>query len=114
MRERPMHLKNIPFCVTDWETVPAETYPGDAGHAIWRTQHFGDIRVRLVDCSPGYVADHWCAKGHIIFCIKGEMTTDLMDGRSFQLKAGQSYQVADNDGHHRSHTDIGVKLFIVD
>ena len=53
MRERPMHLKNIPFGVTDWETVPAESYPGDAGHAIWRTQHFGDIRVRLVDCSPG-------------------------------------------------------------
>jgi quercetin dioxygenase-like cupin family protein len=109
-----MHLKNIPFCVTDWQNLPAETHAGDAGQATWRTQHFGDIRVRLVDYSPGYVANHWCAKGHIIFCIKGEMTTDLMDGRSFQLKAGQSYQVADNDGQHRSRTDSGAQLFIVD
>src|SRR6187399_2830020 len=114
MRERPMHLKNIPFGITNWETVPAETHQGHAGHATWRTQHFGDIRVRLVDYSPGYVADHWCSKGHIIFCVDGELVTDLKDGRSFTLKPGMSYQVADDDGEHRSHTDKGARLFIVD
>ena len=64
--------------------------------------------------SPGYVADHWCSKGHIIFCVDGELVTDLKDGRSFTLKPGMSYQVADDDGQHRSHTDKGARLFIVD
>jgi quercetin dioxygenase-like cupin family protein len=109
-----MELKDIPFGVTDWGAVPAETHAGERGHATWRTRQFGDIRVRLVEYSPGYLADHWCAKGHIIFCVQGEMTTELMDGRSFLLKEGQSYQVADNDGQHRSHTEAGALLFIVD
>jgi hypothetical protein len=114
MREDRMRLKNIPFSVTDWDAVPEEVHPGEKGNATWRTRYFGDIRLRLVEYSPGYLADHWCAKGHIIFCIRGEMMTDLMDGRSFRLTAGQSYQVADNDGRHRSHTVLGARLFIVD
>jgi len=109
-----MQISNLPFGITDWDSVPADVHPGERGHATWRVQQFGDIRVRRVDYSPGYLADHWCAKGHIIFCIAGEMTTDLADGRSFRLTAGQSYQVADNDGQHRSHTEAGAQLFIVD
>ena len=84
------------------------------GVATWRTQQFGDIRVRVVDYSPGYTADHWCAKGHILYCLDGELVTDLEDGRSFTLTPGMSYQVADDDGRHRSHTDKGARLFIVD
>ena len=109
-----MRIDNIPFGTTDWQSVAPTTQKGDAGVATWRTRQFGEIRVRLVDYSPGYVADHWCSKGHIIFCVDGEMTTDLKDGRSFTLKTGMSYQVADNDGEHRSHTDTGARLFIVD
>jgi hypothetical protein len=109
-----MDLREIPFGITDWASVPTETHAGERGHAIWRTRQFGEIRVRLVEYSPGYLADHWCAKGHIIFCVKGGMTTDLMDGRSFLLKQGQSYQVGDNDGRHRSRTETGALLFIVD
>jgi hypothetical protein len=109
-----MRIENIPFGTTDWTGVQSSTHQGDAGVATWRTQQFGDIRVRLVDYSPGYVADHWCSKGHIIFCVGGEMTTELKDGRSFKLKTGMSYQVADDDGEHRSHTDTGAQLFIVD
>lgn len=109
-----MRIDNIPFGITDWSAVAPEVYKGEAGFATWRTRLFGDIRVRLVEYSPGYRADHWCAKGHIIFCVNGEMTTVLKDGRSFDLKAGQSYQVADNDGEHRSHTERGALLFIVD
>ena len=109
-----MRIDNIPFGTTDWAALAPTTHKGDAGVATRRTQQFGDIRVRLVDYSPGYVADHWCSKGHIIFCVDGEMTTDLKDGRSFKLQAGMSYQVADNDGEHRSHTDKGARLFIVD
>lgn len=109
-----MRIDNIPFVTTDWAKVPPTTHKGDSGVATWRTQQFGDIRVRMVEYSPGYVADHWCPKGHIILCLDGEMTTDLRDGRSFNLAAGQSYQVADNDGEHRTRTDKGVRLFIVD
>ena len=70
--------------------------------------------MRLVDYSPGYVADHWCGKGHIIFCVDGELVTDLKDGRSFKLAPGMSYQVADNAEPHRSRSTLGATLFIVD
>jgi len=82
--------------------------------ATWRTRQFGDIRVRMVEYSPGYMSDHWCEKGHILFCVEGELQTDLEDGRSFTLKPGMSYQVADGGEPHRSHTATGARLFIVD
>jgi hypothetical protein len=82
--------------------------------AVWRTCQFGSIRVRMVDYSPGYRADHWCPKGHILLCLEGELHTDLQDGRTFVLTAGTSYQVADNAEPHRSFTATGAKLFIVD
>jgi len=83
--------------------------------ATWRTLEFGDIRVRVVDYSPGYLADHWCDRGHIIYVVDGELDTELKDGRSFTLTAGMSYQVSDHgDAAHRSSTRTGAKLFIVD
>ncbi len=82
--------------------------------AYWRTLHFGSIRVRRVEYTPGYFADHWCVKGHILFCIEGELQTELKDGRQFTLKAGMSYQVADNAEPHRSSSPSGAALFIVD
>jgi hypothetical protein len=109
-----MQLSNIPFGTTDWSTVEPTTHKGDAGVATWRTRQFGDIRVRMVDYSPGYLADHWCQKGHILFCLEGELHTDLADGRSFRLTAGMSYQVADGAEPHRSHTATGARLFVVD
>ena len=109
-----MQMSDIPFGTTDWASVEPTTYKGDTGMATWRTRQFGAIRVRMVDYSPGYLADHWCQKGHILFCIDGELETDLADGRSFKLKPGMSYQVADGAEPHRSHTAIGARLFVVD
>jgi hypothetical protein len=109
-----MRMTDIPFGTTDWSTVQPTTHAGDTGTATWRTRQFGDIRVRLVEYSPGYMADHWCDKGHILFCMDGELDTDLSDGRKFTLKAGMSYQVADGTDAHRSHTAKGARLFIVD
>ena len=113
-----MKLSEIPFVTTDWATIPVERHAGDSGEATWRVQYFGPegnrIRVRMVEYSPGYVADHWCSKGHIILCLEGEMETTLADGRVLPLKAGMSYQVADNAEAHRSATKTGAKLFIVD
>ncbi|ADD76775.1 quercetin dioxygenase-like cupin family protein [Pantoea sp. PA1] len=109
-----MKMENIPFGITDWAQIEAERHPGDSGFALWRVAKFGDIRVRMVDYSPGYVADHWCIKGHILLCLKGEMVTELDDGRTFVLTPGVSYQVADDAEAHRSTTREGATLFIVD
>ncbi len=109
-----MKITEIPFGTTDWSTVPPTEHHGETGLACWRTQHFGDIRVRMVEYTPGYLADHWCVKGHILLCIDGELHTELEDGRTFTLKPGMSYQVADHAEPHRSYTAVGARLFIVD
>ncbi|MCI0476504.1 MAG: DHCW motif cupin fold protein [Anaerolineales bacterium] len=109
-----MQLSNIPFSTTDWSSVERVEHKGETGAAYWRTQNFGNIRVRMVEYSPGYLADHWCSKGHILLCLTGELHTELKDGRTFVLKPGMSYQVADNAESHRSSTAIGATLFIVD
>lgn len=109
-----MKMSNIPFGTTDWTTVERTEHPGDTGVAYWQTQTFDDIRVRLVEYSPGYLADHWCSKGHILFCLEGRLDTELEDGRIVTLKPGMSYQVADDTEAHRSTTSVGAKLFIVD
>ncbi len=111
-------MTDIAFNVVDWEQVGATRHAGDAGHAVWRTRVFGpegnQIRVRMVEYTAGYEADHWCSKGHVLFCLEGELDTVLADGRTFKLLPGMSYQVADDAEPHRSSTAIGAKLFIVD
>lgn len=109
-----MKMDNIPFGVTDWKQIEPTEHKGERGVAYWRTQQFDRIRVRMVEYSPGYFADHWCSKGHILLCLEGELHTELKDGRTFVLKPGMSYQVADDAEPHRSHTEVGAKLFIVD
>jgi hypothetical protein len=109
-----VQLTDIPFGITDWQRLEATEHQGETGVAHWRTRQFGTIRVRLVDYSPGYLADHWCGKGHILFCVAGELETELADGRVFRLAPGMSYQVADNAEPHRSRTATGATLFIVD
>lgn len=109
-----MQLNDMPFGITDWQLVNPTEHQGETGTATWRTRHFGDIRVRIVEYSPGYLADHWCSKGHILFCLEGELHTELEDGRAFTLKPGMSYQVADGAEPHRSSTAKGARLFVVD
>ena len=109
-----MQISNLPFGTTNWSQVETIEHQGETGLAYWRTRHFGDIRVRMVEYTPGYLADHWCVKGHILLCIEGELITELEDGRKFTLKPGMSYQVADNAEPHRSSTTVGARLFIVD
>ncbi|MEW5716563.1 DHCW motif cupin fold protein [Pseudomonas sp. SB113] len=109
-----MELTTVPFGITDWSTVEPELHPGVTGSASWRTCHFGTTRVRRVDYSPGYLADHWCTRGHVLLCLEGELHTELEDGRQFTLTAGMSYQVGNDMEAHRSSTSVGAKLFIVD
>jgi quercetin dioxygenase-like cupin family protein len=109
-----MKMHSIPFGTTDWSTIEKTEHAGIGGVAHWRTQQFNDIRVRMVEYSQGYLADHWCSKGHILLVLEGELETELADGRRFTLKAGMSYQVADGAEPHRSSTRGGATLFIVD
>jgi quercetin dioxygenase-like cupin family protein len=109
-----VRIGDIPFGTTDWSGITPTEHPGETGKALWRTQQFGAIRVRMVEYTPGYLADHWCEKGHILLCLEGELETELADGRRFTLKPGMSYQVADGAEPHRSSTAHGAKLFIVD
>ncbi len=109
-----MKLEAIPFQTIDWTSVAPTTHPGETGVATWRTLEVGNVRVRRVDYSAGYLADHWCERGHVIHVLEGQLTTELRDGRRFELQTGQSYAVADGDGAHRSSTVRGARLFIVD
>jgi quercetin dioxygenase-like cupin family protein len=107
-------IKNIPFETTDWSAMKSERHTGESGYADWKVRQWHDIRVRVVHYSPNYKADHWCTKGHILYCLEGEMTTELKDGRKIHLRKGMSYQVEDENFPHNSHTKTGATLFIVD
>lgn len=109
-----MEMTGFAFGTTDWSAIEPTEHAGESGRAYWRTRHFGSIRVRLVEYSPGYCADHWCVKGHILLCLEGELHTELADGRRFTLRPGMSYQAADNAEPHRSSTGTGARLFIID
>ena len=110
-----MKLAAQPFTATDWSAIEPTHHAGETGEAVWRTMQIGDVRIRRVDYSAGYLADHWCDRGHVLFVIEGEIDTELADGRTFKLTAGMSYQVSDfGDPAHRSSTAVGARLFIVD
>ncbi|MCW3101761.1 MAG: hypothetical protein JWO09_201 [Bacteroidetes bacterium] len=106
--------KNIAFQITDWEKIPAVEHKGETGIAYWKTLQFEGLRIRMVEYSANYKADHWCEKGHIIYCVEGEMDTELADERMMKLSKGMSYQVSDELSSHRTSSAGGVKLFIVD
>ena len=109
-----MDITAVPFMTTDWTKVPETVHPGDTGSASWRTVEVGNIRVRMVRYSPGYAADHWCSRGHVLLVMSGELETELEDGSTHRLGPGMTYQVATGAGSHRSRTATGATLFIVD
>lgn len=110
-----MKIPALPFTVTNWADVPPTRHAGDTGEALWRSFTIGDLRVRLVEYSAGYLADHWCDRGHVLYVLEGELHSELKDGRRFVLTPGMSYQVSDfGDAAHRSYTPTGARLFIVD
>lgn len=110
-----MKLPACPFTCVDWTKISPTEHPGTTGHATWRTIEVGALRIRQVEYSPGYKADHWCARGHVLFVVAGTLTTELKDGRVFEMTAGMSYHVSDDgDAPHRSHTQTGATLYIVD
>ncbi len=109
-----MNETEIPFQVIDWENTAKTEHKGTKGQAFWQTQQFPGVRIRIVEYSAGYLADHWCTKGHIVHCLKGDFRSELQDGRTFHLQKGMTYVVSDDLSSHRSTTDHGVTLLIID
>jgi hypothetical protein len=109
-----MKIGDLPFGTVDWSQVEVTTHAGASGEARWRTRRFGEIRVRMLEYSPGYLADHWCTKGHFLLCLEGVLETELADGRRFRLTPGMGYQVADGAEPHRSFTPGGARLYVID
>jgi hypothetical protein len=107
-------MSNYAFQTIDWSAIPLTEHPGDLGTATWRTLQLPGLRIRMVEYSPGYLADHWCQKGHIVHCLEGAFDSELKDGQSFHLTEGMTYVVSDDLSSHRSSTNVGVKLLIID
>lgn len=107
-------IENIPFQTIDWDLIPKVEHAGETGVATWQTLQFQGLRVRIVEYSAGYLANHWCQKGHILHCLEGELVSELETGELFTLKKGMTYVVSDDLSSHRSHTQNGVKVLIVD
>ena len=109
-----MDSKNIPFQTIDWALIPKTEHLGDPGMAWWQTLQFEGLRIRTVEYSKGYVADHWCTKGHIVHCLEGDFISELSNGEKFLLTRGMTYVVTDELSSHRSTSENGVKLLIID
>ena len=109
-----MNKQNIPFQVIDWEKIPRTEHKGEQGISYCQTTQFEGLRIRIVEYSKGYLADHWCKKGHIVHCLEGELVSELQHGKKFVLSKGMSYVVSDDLSSHRSITKSGAKLLIID
>lgn len=104
----------IPYQVICWDEISKTEHPGETGLAFWQTKQIDGLRIRIVEYSPGYLADHWCSKGHIVHCLEGEFVSELKNGESCSLKPGMTYVVSDEMSQHRSYTEKGVKVMIID
>lgn len=109
-----MKIQDVAFTATVWRDVTPVKYPGEKGFALWRTVEAGNLRVRIVEYSPGFLQDHWCPRGHVILVLAGELVVELGDGRTFKLMAGESFQVADDASSHRLSSGPGARVFVVD
>ncbi len=109
-----MNVSGPTFDTTDFADLERSEHRGETGTSFWRTRMFGDIRVRIIEYSPGYLTGYWCTKGHVFYCLEGDLEVELRDGRRFLLKPGMSFQVADNAEPHRNRSVGGAKFFVVD
>jgi hypothetical protein len=107
-------LLPIPFQTINWNFIEKSFHPGQAGSAVWQTFQWPGLRLRIVEYPAGYLADHWCTRGHIVHCLSGEFVSEMQNGDSFALSEGMTYLVSDDLSTHRSRTSTGVKLLIID
>jgi len=110
-----MKIENVPFTLTDWAYIKPVEHKGESGTSFWQTVETGNIRVRIVEYSTGFIADHYCERGHVVLVLEGALQIKLKDGQSFRLKSGMGFKVADDmNNPHTVISDSGAKVFIVD
>lgn len=110
-----MKIQNIPFQITDWNKIKPVEQKGEHGTSYWRVFEAGNIRVRMVEYSSGFMSDHWCSRGHVLLVLEGELVIKLKDGTVFNLNSGTSFQVSDDENNpHLASTKKHTKVFIVD
>lgn len=105
---------NILYQIIDWNNIPKTEHEGETGVAFWQTKQFDGLRIRIVEYTKGYIADHWCQKGHIVHCLEGGLITEMENGQKYRLEKGMTYVVSDELSSHRSVTETGAKLLIID
>jgi hypothetical protein len=109
-----MLIPDHPFFTTDWREIESETISGETGIVIQKIKFVGDIRIRMLDYSANYLADHWCTKGHIIQCLEGEIQLVFDNGKESTLMSGMTFAVGDESSSHKTFSKNGCKLFIID
>jgi len=114
LTENYMSTQNIFYETINWDNIPKEEHKGEQGTSFWQIKQYQGLRIRIVEYTPGYIADHWCNKGHIVHCLEGEFISELENGESSVLSKGMTYTVSDDLSSHRSRTESGVKLMIID
>jgi hypothetical protein len=107
-------MQNITFQTIDWTQITKTEHSGETGNAIWQTRQYDGLRIRVVSYPPGYVADHWCKKGHIVHCLEGGFVSQLENGEAFSLESGMTDIVSNDLSSHKSISKNGVKLLIID
>lgn len=107
-------MSQIPFQTINWSVIEKTEHKGETGKSYWQTVQFPGLRIRLVEYSNGYLADHWCQKGHVVHCLEREFVSELKSGELVKLEKGGTYVVSDELSSHRSVTENGVKLLLVD
>lgn len=107
-------MSTIPFQTINWSSIEKTEHPGETGTSFWQTIEFDGLRIRIVEYTANYFANHWCEKGHLVYCLEGEFISELNTGEKFLLSKGMSYFVSDNLSSHRSQSATGVKLLIID
>jgi len=107
-------MSNIPFQTIDWEKITKAEHPGETGTSFWQTLQLDNLSIRIVEYSAGYLADHWCQKGHIVHCLEGDFISEFESGEKINMAKGMTYVVSDNLSSHRSVSKNGVKLLIID
>lgn len=109
-----MNHPSIPYQAIDWASVPRTEHKGETGTAWWQTLQLPGLRIRIVEYSKGYLADHWCEKGHVVHCLEGEFVNEQQRGGATLMREGMTYVVSDEASSHRSRTENGARLLIVD
>jgi hypothetical protein len=107
-------MSKFPFQSIIWDNIEKVEYLGEKGVSYWQTTQFEGLRIRVVEYKEGYIADHWCEKGHIVHCLNGEFIIALATGEKINFIEGMSFVVSDNLSSHLSISNNGAKLLIID